>query len=262
MREALSPRGTPTLKQHAAITGLKITQTPETRDGRAVALSRKIMPDDIYPPYCSVPAYAVSTKFLQCALDKITHQQHYIGVEDAQTGVLNEACGPMEIDGQAGWLNSLNWENHSLAIHYGYLAQSDRELVNAMFHMHSMYSDKLCSECYKEIASHLGQTIDCRGRRWASTCALCPEGKGLCGGDWQYCDFGVGKGPLDVVDRQCAPNQNPCPSVLAVSCSLHSASLCSECPQGNGKTWCNGECKWCNNSCVPKEESSSCPLET
>mmetsp|Transcript_70509 Transcript_70509/g.182926 ORF Transcript_70509/g.182926 Transcript_70509/m.182926 type:complete len:172 (-) Transcript_70509:347-862(-) len=29
-----------------------------------------------------------------------------------------------------------------------------------------------------------------------------------------------------------------------VSCGRHHASSCFECPQGNGKNWCNGDCEW------------------
>ena len=29
-----------------------------------------------------------------------------------------------------------------------------------------------------------------------------------------------------------------------VSCGNHKAATCSDCPQGNGPSWCNGECFW------------------
>jgi glycosyltransferase involved in cell wall biosynthesis len=32
---------------------------------------------------------------------------------------------------------------------------------------------------------------------------------------------------------------------LPTSCGAHSAKSCGECPQGNGETWCNGDCRWC-----------------
>jgi len=40
-----------------------------------------------------------------------------------------------------------------------------------------------------------------------------------------------------------------------VSCGGHSASSCSECPQGNGELWCNGECAWCSakEDCMSKK---------
>ena len=33
-------------------------------------------------------------------------------------------------------------------------------------------------------------------------------------------------------------------------CGGHEASSCQDCPQGNGASWCNGDCKWNNNQCV------------
>ena len=39
-----------------------------------------------------------------------------------------------------------------------------------------------------------------------------------------------------------------------VTCGGHRASTCSDCPQGNGARWCNGECYWNNqtSTCVAK----------
>ena len=39
---------------------------------------------------------------------------------------------------------------------------------------------------------------------------------------------------------------------VQVSCGNHNATSCSECPQGNGPLWCNGDCKWLNEACTPK----------
>lgn len=33
-------------------------------------------------------------------------------------------------------------------------------------------------------------------------------------------------------------------SVVSVSCGAHSAKRCSDCPNGQGKAWCNGDCEW------------------
>mmetsp|Transcript_3066 Transcript_3066/g.6374 ORF Transcript_3066/g.6374 Transcript_3066/m.6374 type:complete len:288 (+) Transcript_3066:575-1438(+) len=33
-------------------------------------------------------------------------------------------------------------------------------------------------------------------------------------------------------------------AVKAVSCGGHFAPTCGDCPQDNGETWCNGDCKW------------------
>ena len=59
---------------------------------------------------------------------------------------------------------------------------------------------------------------------------------------------------------------------LDVSCGAHFASTCSECPQGNGAAWCNGDCVWENDECVEKppktcadgsfaDSCSECPSE-
>lgn len=37
-----------------------------------------------------------------------------------------------------------------------------------------------------------------------------------------------------------------------VSCGSHNAISCSGCPQGNGASWCNGDCEWLNEECTPK----------
>ena len=37
-----------------------------------------------------------------------------------------------------------------------------------------------------------------------------------------------------------------------VNCGNHRAASCSECPQGNGEPWCNGECEWQTSTCVSK----------
>ena len=42
-----------------------------------------------------------------------------------------------------------------------------------------------------------------------------------------------------------------------VSCGNHQASCCQECPQGNGASWCNGDCKWSNNQCVTAGEEGT-----
>jgi len=37
-----------------------------------------------------------------------------------------------------------------------------------------------------------------------------------------------------------------------VNCGNHKSPSCEECPQGNGKTWCNGDCFWENGGCKAK----------
>ena len=35
-----------------------------------------------------------------------------------------------------------------------------------------------------------------------------------------------------------------------VSCGNHLASTCSDCPQGHGASWCNGDCRWAAEECI------------
>ena len=37
-----------------------------------------------------------------------------------------------------------------------------------------------------------------------------------------------------------------------VSCGNHTAIYCSDCPQGRGSSWCNGDCQWESSQCIPK----------
>ena len=37
-----------------------------------------------------------------------------------------------------------------------------------------------------------------------------------------------------------------------VSCGGHYATTCSDCPEGNGASWCSGDCQWLNRRCQPK----------
>ena len=39
-----------------------------------------------------------------------------------------------------------------------------------------------------------------------------------------------------------------------VSCGYHAAHSCTECPQGHGAAWCNGDCIWSNEQCISKGE--------
>jgi len=38
-----------------------------------------------------------------------------------------------------------------------------------------------------------------------------------------------------------------------VNCGGHRTPSCSECPQGHGKWWCNGDCKWESDTCQKKQ---------
>ena len=37
-----------------------------------------------------------------------------------------------------------------------------------------------------------------------------------------------------------------------VICGEHNATTCSDCPEGNGASWCNGDCEWANGRCQPE----------
>ena len=39
-----------------------------------------------------------------------------------------------------------------------------------------------------------------------------------------------------------------------VSCGNHMASTCADCPQGNGASWCNGDCHWFDGQCEGKKD--------
>lgn len=46
---------------------------------------------------------------------------------------------------------------------------------------------------------------------------------------------------IDDTSGDCVSVEN---TEKEVSCGNHGASSCAECPQGNGASWCNGECEW------------------
>ena len=35
-----------------------------------------------------------------------------------------------------------------------------------------------------------------------------------------------------------------------MSCGNHYATTCVDCPQGNGASWCNGDCTWITDQCT------------
>jgi len=50
-----------------------------------------------------------------------------------------------------------------------------------------------------------------------------------------------------------------------VSCGNHKAKSCEQCPQGNGKDWCNGDCAWCDTlkKCfVMEEKDKKCKIKS
>jgi len=46
------------------------------------------------------------------------------------------------------------------------------------------------------------------------------------------------------------PNKYNINTSIGVNCGEHAARTCSECPQGYGAAWCNGECHWCEHGDV------------
>ena len=48
-------------------------------------------------------------------------------------------------------------------------------------------------------------------------------------------------------------------NLVSVSCGNHNAASCSECPQGHGAGWCNGDCVWLNDECTTP--SLPCPAK-
>jgi len=47
----------------------------------------------------------------------------------------------------------------------------------------------------------------------------------------------------------------------SVSCGGHSAQSCADCPQGNGASWCNGDCAWMNGQCMSSASTCQCGKE-
>mmetsp|Transcript_34148 Transcript_34148/g.96990 ORF Transcript_34148/g.96990 Transcript_34148/m.96990 type:complete len:253 (+) Transcript_34148:96-854(+) len=54
------------------------------------------------------------------------------------------------------------------------------------------------------------------------------------------------------------------PAAASVDCGGHYASECSACPQGNGESWCHGDCTWSyhvfhpsSSECVPQAEKAA-----
>ena len=43
----------------------------------------------------------------------------------------------------------------------------------------------------------------------------------------------------------------------SVSCGRHTAPTCQGCPGNNGRSWCNGDCRWdaVQKECIPKGEN-------
>jgi hypothetical protein len=69
--------------------------------------------------------------------------------------------------------------------------------------------------------------------------------------------------PSTVLQETAPPSPIPSAPPLAdtdVSCGNHNAASCALCPEGNGATWCNGECEWdaVAAECVMPVSTGSC----
>merc|ERR1719333_1748934 len=65
--------------------------------------------------------------------------------------------------------------------------------------------------------------------------------------------------PTAAPTRVPTPAPTMAPTAPAtVSCGSHSAASCAECPQGNGESWCNGDCSWRDGSCQVPQNSATC----
>ena len=71
-----------------------------------------------------------------------------------------------------------------------------------------------------------------------------------------HADFDYGTLPGGTVLANCTvcAALPPPPPVTPVTCGGHYADSCADCPQGNGHSRCNGDCKWnwANSECEPK----------
>ena len=56
-----------------------------------------------------------------------------------------------------------------------------------------------------------------------------------CGDLLYYCFFSIGIGSCVLENTGLTGN---------VSCGNHEATTCADCPQGNGASWCHGDCRW------------------
>jgi hypothetical protein len=96
------------------------------------------------------------------------------------------------------------------------------------------------------------------GNHEAPSCVECPQGFGAawCNGEciWQN-DQCVSQSGIDAPSTNPTPTPTPAPAAASstVSCGNHEASSCSDCPEGNGAAWCNGERGWQNDQCVSSD---------
>lgn len=96
--------------------------------------------------------------------------------------------------------------------------------------------------------------VSCGGHR-AKNCSACPQGNGqsFCHGDCLWLqDQCVHKNAASKYQAMAisAVSKVSRPEMRNVSCGGHKALNCSLCPQGNGASWCHGDCAWVAGECV------------
>ncbi|CAE7352945.1 DDB1B [Symbiodinium natans] len=132
--------------------------------------------------------------------------------------------------------------------------------------------------------------VQLREARWAHSRAHNEETAHIDGGistkgdRWELGHGGDVDRSLEIYDRLTVAEVKACPVQLievvslegagqlptglppqpVVSCGNHIADTCLDCPQGNGPTWCNGECVWNYNTslCEPASPWQPANLST
>jgi len=175
------------------------------------------------------------------------------------------------------------------AIVIGYGPHNDGTSLNKA--NQRVYQEEYCSDKYSledastdnaklikaELPDGFDGTIICSGNRRAS--------EGTCRGDSggpllidEYMDgefITIQNGVLHGSLQSCSNQKYPAifsrlsnPDIhnwlfsklfdIEVSCGQHKAGSCAGCPQGNGASWCNGDCQWIDDQCV--KENSGDPV--
>jgi len=128
-------------------------------------------------------------------------------------------------------------------------------------------SDIVQGQLQPHIPTHdgdFGIMVSC-GQHTSRSCAECPmgHGQGWCHGDCEWHgEFCVPSAPfiqgLALKLRNAARDKAAFEIALthaqtetSVSCGMHRADSCDECPRGHGPTWCNGNCTWHEGRCAP-----------
>eukprot|EP00397_Hematodinium_sp_SG-2012_P031127 GEMP01033015.1.p1 GENE.GEMP01033015.1~~GEMP01033015.1.p1 ORF type:complete len:223 (+),score=35.12 GEMP01033015.1:173-841(+) len=54
----------------------------------------------------------------------------------------------------------------------------------------------------------------------------------------------------ETCDKMSLVDLDTAVATMEVSCGSHDATTCAACPQGNGASWCHGDCSWVEAKCV------------